>query len=153
MVISSSPSPCSSLFYVWFVIVVAASATEQKPPVVQSASSMATMPPPHWEYYRDSLESSILKMYKSPLPLIAPSSNHRAFMTFRSYMLRTLQLHRKRIGIINVKQVENPLLYRRYITRRNEIALAAEGRQQPIVELGKMPGEDDVRTNIHGKCS
>jgi len=126
---------------------------DQKAPAVQSASSVATMPPPHWEYYRGSLEESILKMYRSPLPHISPSSNHRALMIFRSYMLRTLKLHRGRIDVINVKQVENPLLYRRYITRRHEIALAAEGRQQPIVEIGKLPGESDVHTNTYGKCS
>ena len=64
-----------------------------------------------------------------------------------------MQLHRTRIDVLNVKRVENPLLYRRYITVRQEIALAAEGRRRPIVKIGQLPGENDVRTNIDGKCS
>ena len=135
------------------VIAVAASAEEQKTPAVQSTSYTETMPPSHWEYYRGSLESSIPKMYKSPLPLISPSSNHRALMLFRSYMLQTLRLNRGRIDIISVKQVENPLLYRRYITRRHEIALAAQGSERPLVEIATLTGGTDVRTNVNGKYS
>jgi len=118
---------------------------------VQSSPDVEAFTSSNWEYYRGSVESCILRMYRSPLPNIAPSSNHRALLLVRSFMLRTWRVHRARVDVISVRQVENPLLYRRYITRRREIALSAQGRRQPIVELANLPDETDVATNINGK--
>jgi len=66
-------------------------------------------------------------------------------------MMRTWRISRARIDVISVRQIENPLLYRRYIARRREITLSAQGRRQPIVELGNLPDEKDIATNVNGK--
>jgi len=118
---------------------------------VQSTPDVESTPS-HWEYYRGSVEDSILRMYRSPLPVISPSSSYRALMLVRAFMNRTWRNTRVSFDIISVRQVENPLLYRRYITRRREIALAAQGRRQPIGELRSLPDEKDFATNVHGKC-
>ena len=123
-----------------------------KSTAVQSSLDAEACTPSHWEYYRGSLESCIVRMYQSPLPNIAPSSNYRALMLFRLFMLRTWRVCSAQIHIISVRQVENPLLYRRYVARRCEIALAAQGQQQPIVELGNLPDQEDFATNVNGKC-
>jgi len=65
--------------------------------------------------------------------------------------MRTWRISRARIDVISVRQIENPLLYRRYIARRREITLSAQGRRQPIVELGNLPDEKDIATNVNGK--
>ena len=119
---------------------------------VQSAPCEEDCSPSHWEYYCGPLESCILRMYRSPLPHVAPSSNHRALMLVRAFMLRSWNMPRGRVDVISVRQVENPLLYRRYIARRREIALATQGKKQPLLELAQFPNEKDVDTNVHGKC-
>jgi len=135
-----------------FCAAVAASVETVRSTGVQSSPDVETFTPAHWEYYRGAVESCILRMYRSPLPHVAPSSNHRALLLIRSFMLRTWRLTRARVDVISVRQVENPLLYRRYISRRREIALSAQGRRQSIVQLGNLPDEKDVSTNVHGKC-
>jgi len=137
------------LFLICFAVPAAAEAV--KSTAVQSTPDVETIAPSHWEYYRGPLESCILRMYQSTLPHIAPSSNHRALMLVRSFMLRSWRLTNGSVDIISVKQIENPLLYRRYVSRRREIALAAQGRKQPIVEIGNLPNQKDVNTNVHGK--
>jgi len=136
-----------------YINAVAAAAETRKSAAVQSTSDTDTLPPSHWEYYRGSLESSIVKMYRSPLPHVSPSSSHRALMIVRAYMLRTWHLVRGSVDIISVRQVENPLLYRRYIARRQEIALAAQGSRQPIVPVTDLPNSKDFDTNTNGKYS
>ena len=135
----------------WSCSAGATSAETKKSTAVQSAPDLEAFPPPNWEYYRGSLESCIVRMYRSPLPHVAPSSNHRALMLVRSFMFRTWHMTRGKADVISVRQVENPLLYRRYVARRREIALAAQGSKLPIVELANMPNERDVDTNTYGK--
>jgi len=141
---------------VWFhlcpVIAVAMLTKTQKSAAVQSAPDVETCAPPYWEYYHGSLESCILRMHRSPLPIVAPSSNHRALMLVRSFMLRTWRFTRGSVDIISVKRIENPMLYRRYIARRREIALATQGNKRPIVKVCDLPDEKEIFTNLHGKC-
>ena len=124
----------------------------QKSAAVQAAPDAETCAPSQWEYYHGSLESCILRMHRSPLPIVAPSSNHRALMLVRSFMLRTWRFTRGSVDIISVKRVENPMLFQRYIARRREIALATQGNKPPIVKVCDLPDEKEIFTNMHGKC-
>ena len=134
------------------VVLGGESALIRKSTGVQSSPDVDAFPPSHWEYYRGSLEAGIVRMYQSPLPHVAPSSNHRMLMMVRSFMMRTWRMAHRRVDIISVRPVENPLLYRRYVTRRHEIALAASARKGPLVELKNMPNEKDIETTVNGKC-
>jgi len=85
---------------------------------VQSSPDVSTMPPSHWAYYHGPLESSILRMYKSPLPHIAPSNNYRAHCVFRSFMKQSFSYCRQ-IDIISVRPVQAVLSYWRVESNEN----------------------------------
>ena len=89
-------------------------------------------------------------MYQSPgpAPLDRPVSDLQTVSLIESLLnlmwMKTRS--RGRLEVVRVSWIENPLLYRTYVARRNEIALSVEESKQPIVEI-----ERGLITKILGK--
>jgi len=118
----------------------------------ESSSSKQWEVPRHWTLYHGCIESSIRNMHIYHRPcLVSVCDSHLWHLACRLVKKTWFDESKWQIDIINVHQVENPVLYQRYLARRKEISLSTGCGLNPIRPVSTLAGQKDILTNTLGK--
>lgn len=121
------------------------------PVTATSSEKPDSLVPGHWTLYHGDIDQAVVQMHMSHRPcLVSVCSSSLWQLASRIVKKTWFDESQWRMEVINVHQVENPVLYRRYITRCKEIRLTTAAGRSPIIPLGRLGGAKDVLTNTLG---
>jgi hypothetical protein len=116
-----------------------------------SSDKPEVLVPRHWTLYFGDVDTAVMEMHMSHRPCLVSVCDSNLWQLASRIVKKTwFDETQWRLEVINVHQVENPVLYRRYLTRRKEIRLTTGAGRSPIIPLSRLAGSKDVLTSTLG---